>query len=214
MRRLQLAVTVLTLVFASLSSTRLAEAQVIVRPWARPYYRVPGYGKRNAAANGMANLIRAQSQAAVNYEQARSIYLDNRQKWAQNYYKNREEHQAHVVREQERTKHSADSLTAAAKSDVPAPLGADALDPATGRITWPAILRGPDFAAPRTQLDGLFALRATSSFGEANAGRIHAAALEMTARLRDRIGEIPPKPYLAARKFLDSLDYTSQAPAG
>ena len=213
MRRILLAVISL-LTVAFVLPPHLADAQWVVRPWYHPRYR---RGYRSGAGNymnGMVNLIRAQSQAAVNYEQARSKYIDNKQKWTQNYMKMKEERQAFDARQREQSKHSPDTLAAAARSDLPATLGADALDPVTGRITWPDILKGPDFAGPRARLDELFELRAKTGSGAMNVDKIHAAAMEMTSRLRNRIEEIPAKHYIAGRKFIDSLDYTAQSPAG
>src|SRR5262245_43245295 len=123
--RLCLVFSLLTI--AALVPAESADAQWVVRPWYHPRYR--RYGN---SANGMANLISAQSQAAVSYEQARSKYIDNKQKWTQNYYKMREERQASLARQHEADKHPPDSLASAAKEDLPPPLGADALDPVTG----------------------------------------------------------------------------------
>lgn len=215
MIRPQLALVFVLLMIAALLPADVAEAQWVVRPWYRPRYRRSyGYGNRGSYANGMANLIRAQSQAAVNYEQARSKYIDNKQKWTQNYYKMREERQGYLVRQHEKDKHSPDSLASAAKDDLPPTLGADALDPVTGHITWPAILKGPAYTAQRTRLDELFELRAKTSGGAGNYDQVHAAAMEMTAKLRERIDEVPSKQYVAGRKFIDSLNYTAQNPAG
>src|SRR5262249_45667798 len=135
-----------------LFSAHVAEAQWIVRPWYRPHYR-RSYGYRGSYVNSMANLIRAQGQASLTYEQARGKHVVNMQKGTETYDKMREERQAALARQHEREKHSPDSRTAAAKSDVPATLGADTLDPVTGRITWPDILNGPEFATQRTKLN-------------------------------------------------------------
>jgi hypothetical protein len=213
MNRAAIVAIVLLLTLGTLLTAQVADAQWVVRPWYRPRYR-RSYGYHGSYANGMANLIRAQAQATLTYEQARGKYIENKQKWTENYYKMREERQAALARQHEREKHSPDSLTAAAKSDVPATLGADALDPVTGRITWPGILKGPDFTTQRTRLDELFELRAKTSNAALNMDKIHVATMEMTTKLRDRIDEIPAKHYIAARKFLDSLDYTAHNPSG
>ena len=215
MRRILLTVISL-LTVAFLLPPHSTDAQWVVRPWYHPRYRRYGGYRYGAGsyANGMANLIRAQSQAAVNYEQARSKYIENHQKWTQSYMKLKEERQAFDARQREQSKHSADSLTTAAKADVPPTLGSDALDPVTGRISWPDILKGPDFAVQRTRLDELFELRAKTGSGSMNVDRIHAATIEMNAKLRSRIEDIPPKNYIACRKFIDSLDYTAQSPSG
>ncbi len=217
MVRASLVLTALVLTIASLLPAEVAEAQWIVRPWYRPRYRRSFYGYRNNYGNSMANLIRAQGQAALSYEQARGKYIENKLKWTQNYIKMKEERQAYDARQRELKKqaaHSPETLAASAKADVPPMLGADALDPVTGHITWPDILNGPDFAADRTRLDQLFELRARTGTAAMNVDKIHIATREMTEKLRNRIEEIPTKPYITARKFLDSLDYTAQTPAG
>jgi hypothetical protein len=217
MHRAPLVVTIVLLTIPTLLPAEVAEAQWIVRPWYRPRYHRAYYGYRNNYNNSMANLIRAQGQATLSYEQARGKYIENRLKWMQNYVKMKEERQAYDARQRELKKqsaHSPETLATAAKSDVPPALGADALDPVTGHITWPDILKGPDFSADRTRLDQLFELRATTSSGAMNMDKIHVATREMTEKLRNRIEELPTKHYIAARKFLDSLDYTAQNPAG
>jgi hypothetical protein len=213
MLRHTLVLSLVVSTFATLLPVQSADAQWVVRPWYRPRYRRYGY-RYGGYANGMANLIRAQSQAAVNYEIARSKYIDNKQKWTQNYYKMREERQATLAREHEAQKHSPESLESAAKDAVPPTLGADALDPVTGRITWPDVLKGAEFATPRNRLDQLFELRATTSVGVGNYDQIRVAAMEMTSKLREQIDALPAKQYIAGRKFLDSLVQTAQTPAG
>jgi len=214
MIRTLLVLGLVLLSLATLLPTESADAQWVVRPWYRSRYRRGyGYGYGNYA-NAMANVIRAQSQAAVNYEVARSKYIDNKQKWTQNYYKMREERQATLAREREASKHSPESLASAAKDAVPPTLGADALDPVTGHITWPDVLKGPEYTAQRSRLDELFELRAKTSVGVGNYDQIRSVAMEITTKLRDRIEALPAKQYIAGRKFLDSLVQTAQMPAG
>lgn len=183
--------------------------------------RRSGSGYGNSYGSGLANVIRAQgqyqllqSQAMLTNEQVRSAYLDNKQKWTQNYFQMREQHQTYVQQIHDKNKHSAETLTGAAKSEVPQPLATNALDQVTGRITWPESLRGSEYAALRTRLDDLFAVRAKTNGGTANAQKIHAAAQEFSAKLRENIEAIPVRNYVAARKFLDRLDFTAQTPAG
>lgn len=214
MKRSQIAAVSLVVAVIALLVVNPADAHAGVRWWYPSRYRRPNYGYGNSYANSMANLIRAQSQAALNYEQARGKYIENKQKWTQNYYKMREERQAHLAKAQAEGKHSIETMEAVAKSDIPPLLGSDVLDPVTGRITWPLVLQGADFAAQRTRLEQLFEMRATTGTGFGHVDQIHAAAMEMTSKLRNRITEIPAKQYIAGRKFLDSLDYTAQNPTG
>src|SRR5438128_828828 len=94
MHRTKLVVGLLVLTIASIILLNVADAQY--------GYRRYGYGHGGTVEsnymNGMANVIRAQgqvnaynAQAAINYEQARSKYLDNKKKWTENYYQMKEE---------------------------------------------------------------------------------------------------------------------------
>src|SRR5262249_29889211 len=146
-------------------------------------YGFGGYGGGTAAGNymqGMSTVIRSageynllSSEAGINNEEMRSKYLDNRKKWTQNYLQLREERMQLEAQKREMTRHSADTVAASAKSAAPRPLGSSALDPVTGQITWPELLRGDEFAAQRTELEKLFELRAKTGQGEATTLKIH-----------------------------------------
>jgi len=193
-----------------------ANAQLVRRGYGyRSYYHRSGYRYNSGSyANNMANLIRAQSQAAVNYEQARSQAIENQKKWAANYFKMKEERQAYEARQHEKNKPSAATLDAVARSNHPAALGSDVLDPVTGHITWPESLKNNDYAKQRAELDDLFAQRAKMSQSEATAFKIHAVTIEMQDALRKNIENMPSGVYMSARKFLDSLDYAGHSHAG
>jgi hypothetical protein len=195
-----------------------ANAQLVRRGYGyRPYYHRYGYGYRynpGSYANSMANLIRAQSQAEVNYQQARSQAIDNQKKWAANYFKMKEERQAYDARQHEKNKPSAATLEAVARSNHPAGLGSDVLDPVTGHITWPESLQNSEYSRHRIELDELFAQRAKTSQSEATAFKIHAVTIEMQDALRKNIENMPSGVYMSARKFLDSLDYAGHSHAG
>ena len=203
----------LFLAIATILATSVADAQIV-----RPYYNRNrnygrGYGTGNNA-NGMANVIRAQAQANLSNEQARSVHLDNQKKWAQNYFKMKEERQEYEARQKEKNKPSAETLAAVAKSNLPRELGSDALDPVTGHITWPELLQGSDYTAHRSELEQLFAQRAQTSQAAATTYKIHAVTAELANQLREHIQDVPAKDYMSARKFLDSLDYAAHTHAG
>jgi hypothetical protein len=202
-------------VIGTVSLTEFADAQLVSRSGYRSYYRRSGYGYNSGSyANNMANLIRAQSQAAVSDEQARSLAIDNQKKWAANYFKMKEERQAYEARQHEKNKPSAATLDAVARSNHPAALGSDALDPVTGHITWPETLQNSEYGAHRSELDELFAQRAKTSQSESTAAKIHAVTIELQDQLRKNIENMPSGTYMSARKFLDSLDYAGHSHAG
>ncbi|HEY2251102.1 MAG TPA: hypothetical protein VGH74_08580 [Planctomycetaceae bacterium] len=202
------------LAIAIVCETRIADAQYVVRPYYRSRYRYRyGSGAGNYA-NNMANIIRAQAQANLVNQQARSVAIDNRKKWAQNYFKMKEERQEYDARQKEKHKVSPETLAAVAKSNLPHELGSDALDPVTGHITWPEVLRNSDYAGHRTELEKLFAERVKTSQAAATAENIHAVTAELAEQLRRHIADVPAKDYMTGRKFLDSLDYAAHSHAG
>lgn len=172
------------------------------------------YGGGTAAGNylqGQSQVIAAKGQyneqtsrAMINNEEARSKYIDNEKKWTDTYFAMREENQAHEDEKLRRDKHSQETLDAAARAGAPKPLSSEALDPLTGKIHWPDALRGADYAAPRTEIDRLLQLRATTS-GDGTGMRIRQSASQMTDILKSHIRDMPANDYMAARKFLDSL---------
>jgi hypothetical protein len=179
-----------------------------------------GYGGGTAAGNymyGMSNVIRAEGQynlltsmAGVNNEEARSRYLDNRKKWQENYLQGQEQHQKMQAEKFARSRHSPEALAAAAASGVPRLLSPDALDPVTGHITWPEVLLADDYAAPRKELEQLFELRAKTTHTTGTSDKIRAATATLSEALRKNIMNVPANEYIAARKFLDSLDSSAR----
>lgn len=180
-------------------------------------YGYGGYGGGTAAGNylnGMSSVIRSEgeynlmtSAAGVNNEEARSRYLDNKKKWWDNYLQMSEQRSAIDAQRYAAAKHSPEALNVAAKSELPRALGPDMLDPVTGRITWPEVLQDSQFADQRKDIEQLFELRAKTSHSAGTGQKIRLATAKMSDMLRKEIQQIPANEYMAARKFLDSLDY-------
>src|SRR5436190_20932315 len=181
-----------------------------------------GFGGGKLEGNylqGMSQVIRAEgeynyntAQAGISFEEARSKYLDNQKKWSQNLFQMREERQRLAIQQREINKQSNETRAAAlaAKPPVYHGLGRNALDPVTGRLIWPQVLRGPEFDDARKEIDQLFELRAKTSQGAAMSDKIHETVQEMTMRLRSQIEKTPANQYMAAHKFLTALDYTTR----
>jgi hypothetical protein len=203
------------LAIANIFEGRIADAQFV----SRPYYRRSGsgnlYGYNPASyANAMSNVIRAQAQADLTNQKTRSLYLDNQKKWAQNYFKMKEERQEYDARQKEKHKVSPETRAEVAKLNLPRELGPDALDPVTGHITWPTALQHAEYSAHRTELDRLFAQRVQTGQAAGTVESIHAVTKKFAHQLRQHIEEIPAKEFMSGRKFLDSLDYAAQSHAG
>ena len=107
-------------------------------------------------SRGLANLLN--SEAAINTEEARSAYIDNRAKWTQTYFEMRQMNRQY--RQAERgPRPSAEDIYRYSKERLPDRLSPTELDPVSGAIEWPAILRGEEFAADREKMEELFAAR-------------------------------------------------------
>ena len=161
-------------------------------------------------AQGQANL--ANSAALINYQRARSSYIDNQVKWQQAY---------HVLRrgaenfwEQDRQARAAgrDRWLSSRGSGAPTRLTAAELNPQSGAIKWPEALRSPRFAPMRGRIEDVMEARrhSTTSTGSA---QLHQDLKDLSSTLRAEIHRLPPHEYMEARKFLDSLTHDCEYPA-
>jgi len=155
------------------------------------------------------------SLAAINYEEARRRYMQNRVQYVKDYFERRRINRE--AREYERgPRLTAEQLKAIARQARPQPLAAHQFDPATKSVLWPAALQGEEFAAARNAVDA-----AIKKWRGANAGAggvvhrtVKAAVAEMRGTLKTKIRSMGPAEYMAAKKFLRSLEYdASQIPS-
>jgi hypothetical protein len=192
-----------------------AASQVAFSPW---FMGGGGsYGGGTADGNfmfGMSQVIRAEgdynlqtAQGMINYEEARSKYIENVNKWTQAYFQMREANQAYQIERAQRNRHSPETMALVAASDRPRRLDSDELDPVTGRISWPEGLMGERFAELRADIEHNFELRAWTSRSPGTAAKIHDDARLMTDLLREEIENMPAREFIEARKFIDALDY-------
>jgi len=210
----------MTAIFMTTLASATANAQVAISPW---FVGGGYYGGGTADGNfmfGVAQIIRAEgdynvatTQGAINYEVARSKYIENANKWTQAYFQMREANQAFRIQERERNRHAPEVLAQAAAAELPRRLGSDELDPVTGRIMWPEVLMGEEYAALRSDLERLFEIRAWTSRSRETAAKIHDDTHAMMDLVRMHIEELPANDFIAARKFLEALDYSVVTPA-
>lgn len=177
---------------------------------------------QQGAAEGMASVIRSEgyanlknSEAAKNWQEARSMDIDNKMKWTETYFEmrktNREARAAEdgppVTQEQ---------AIRMAKMAAPPRLGSTQLDPVTGHIEYPPVLRDDIFAPNRQELDGLFAKRAASggSVQYEEIRQMQDAVSKFIDVLRQNVGNYAAGDYGRARTFLDSLAREARMPAG
>jgi hypothetical protein len=204
--------------------------------WADHPYPYYGFGTYYAgatpystAAHGFADVVRSAgvynlltSEAAINWEKARKLAIDNRLHWTQTYFEMRR-----INREARRAAylalnppHTQEDFIRYAQADAPKRLSSSQLDPITGYLAWPRLLLRPEFAELRRDLEKLFALRATAggAIGNEAYDQILYLVEIMQRKLQDSVGTVKgaaaANDYLQARKFLESLAHEARFPSG
>jgi hypothetical protein len=147
------------------------------------------------------------SLAAINYEQARSQYLDNVAKATQIRWERKRLAESERAKDRAQALAARDRYLAAKKSGALPRLEPDQLDPNSGELFWPEALLDDEYFRCRQKLEKLFLLRTHASKPRHVSREIAAASQEMKSLLKTNIRELSPNEYIAARKFLDSLAY-------
>lgn len=185
-----------------------------------------GYGGYHAsteaegAFRGLADLNRSigdnrymTSLAAINAQEAWSRAIDNKQKAVETYFQIKQINRAarEAARPQPLTYTQYAKL---AKQEAPERLSDADYNRVMGRLSWPAVLAGDDFAAERAGVDQAFVGRKAQDVGVST--NFHRDVRELTAvmhaKLRERMGTMSDMEYIAARKFLSSVAFESQQP--
>jgi hypothetical protein len=177
---------------------------------------------QQGADEGIAQVVRAQgytnlknSEAAKNWEEAKTLEIQNRMRWTETYFEmrktNRDSRAAEagppVTQEQ---------AIRMAKMAAPPRLGSTQLDPVTGHIDYPRALMSSIYESYRTQLDKLFSDRAASggSTQYEEYQQIQKVISQFIEALKQQVKATPAGDYGAARTFLDSLANEMRFPAG
>jgi hypothetical protein len=178
----------------------------------------PGYYSPSTAgeslARGRADVVRSQgqflldsSQAASQFETARSQNIDNRYKATQAYFdlrrKNREGRAAEAG-----PRPTQEDLVRWAQAGKPKPLTASDLNPANGDLDWPKALTISAFDADRKAIQS--AVTDSVHYGGLSMNKtaeLKSRIASMQAGLKDRIKDYDPNTYLAGKNFLQSLAY-------
>ncbi len=171
-------------------------------------------------ARGMADVIRSQgmynlstSEAAINMTEAARRDMKNRDRWTDTYFGMRQKNRDYRAAER-RPRATREDWIRYAQMGKPRQLSPSELDRVTGDVQWPRLLMQPQFASYRAELDPLFAKRA--EYGESTWDdymRIDRKTKEMQAELKKMIKHIPPQDYMAAKRFLEGLNYENKLPA-
>jgi hypothetical protein len=175
-----------------------------------------------AAAYGMSEMMRAQgyenlqnSEAAKNWEEAKTLEIKNRLLWTETYFQMRQENRERRAAEAG-PRVTQEQAVRMARMAAPPRLGSTQLDPVTGHIAYPLILTNDIYKPYRDQLDSLFARRAASggSIQLSDFQAIQQTVSQFIDALRSRVKDYPAGDYGRARSFLDSLAHEASRPAG
>ncbi len=209
-----------------LRKATLTIALVLTASTAWGQYWVNGYnsGPSTAAqsyATGYADVVRAAGEAEVNdsiaagnYADARSKEIDNRLKATQTYFQMKD------INKKWQEANKIPPLTQEeayrwAKAMSPKRTTSTQLDPVTGKIIWPIILRDTPYKDATDQLDAIFSARVTQ-------GALNGSQYAQVQKLHDDILSTMTanaKNYkdvdiIAAKNLIDSLQYEARFPAG
>ena len=180
----------------------------------------PGYygggTPAGSAMNGMASAISAAgsynlstSEAAINMTQAQKAAMQNDQLYANTYFEMRAANRAARAAENG-PKPTMEQLVRIAQQGAPRPLPTGALDPVSGGVAWPELLKTADYDPQRTELNELFAKRAElGGLGFSDQTKARQAVDGMFATLKGQIRSVPSDQYVASRSFLNSLVYAA-----
>ena len=177
---------------------------------------------QQGADYGMAAVVRAQgyanlqnSEAAKNWEQAKTQEIQNRMRWTETYFEMRKTNTAARAAE-EGPPVTQEQAIRMAKSAAPPRLGSTQLDPVTGHIEYPIVLMDKVFTPYRTDLDKLFSDRAASggSLQYEDYQSIQHTISKWIDVLKARVKDYAAGDYGRARTFLNSLTHEITFPAG
>jgi hypothetical protein len=213
--------TALAGVFA-VATTSMAVAQngVITTPINNWSYLRHSSTATEGFLRGQATVIQAAGEAsylnsiaAVNYQEAARRRIENHNLYVQKYFENRE------ANYQFREKYASapptkEQWARITDASLPDRLTAEQYDPATGRLVWPHILRGDEYAAFRNRIDELIANRTPDNSGDGSPSQRELSELisGMKILLKNNIDTVTTSQYGSAKWFLLSLEYEAQLP--
>jgi hypothetical protein len=187
-------------------------------------YNRGGYASTagQAAAYGMSEMMRAQgyqnlqnSEAAKNWEDAKTQEIQNRLRWTETYFEMRKVNRESRAAEQGPPVTQEQAIRMA-KMAAPPRLGSTQLDPVTGHISYPIVLMDDVYTQYRNRLDKMFSDRAAAGgsmqYGEFK--EIQSTVSQFIDVLKQHVKDYAAGDYGKARTFLDSLAREASMPAG
>jgi hypothetical protein len=192
--------------------------------WGQFGYGWPGYGGYYAStagegfAIGMADMVRSAGMATLmtakasdSFEDARSKYIDNQVKATEGFVERQRMLKSYHA-SLRKPPPSSEQLYRLAQQGLPKSLTASQLDPVTGKIAWPVVLRDEPFDSYRESAQKFFedAVANPQTFSYGSYNHLREASTECLAELTARIKEYSPNDFIQAKKFIESLTYAAQ----
>jgi hypothetical protein len=162
-------------------------------------------------AAGSRNLMNAQALGFV--EDARKKNIDNRMYGTEAYFQMRKTNKEARDAEKGPPATKAD-LERYARQRAPQRLSPSELDPLTGAIAWPAVLRDEEYNADRAKIEAMYQQRASAGFlTGAQRGEAQQTMGSLTSSLKKNLRNYVPQDYVQAKKFIEGLNYELFAPS-
>lgn len=169
-----------------------------------------------AYAFGVSSILRGQgqynmatAQAAIAQQQAEQLYIQNRVAATKAYFDLRQMNRDY--RAQERGQVNQQSLAQYYEQQKPKKLPPSQLDPVTGKIGWPVLLRSEEYKPYRDEMDAYFKLWAHHQ--DFSYSDVRKTADAMQNQLRKHIDDLPSQDFEDAHKFIETLAYEGHYPA-
>lgn len=186
-----------------------------------PSYLSGGYGWDSGAstaqesyARGLADVIRARSeaqlygaQATTEMEQARRAYIQNRNLAAESFVERRRLRDEYRETADNTFYKSKEKLAAYVEGKKTQPLSSSEFDPTSGDLSWPYVLSLPEDQDRREQITRAFEIRAKE--GGLDPSEVREASnliVEWRNALSDRTDEFSMSELASAARFLNRLN--------
>lgn len=167
-------------------------------------------GYSGGLASGIGQAREDTSEAAENYANTAHMMQENHNYAVNSYYANKDEHDAYVAAHREKPM-TAEERAKVQNAADPGRLSSAQFDRSTHVITWPALLRDPNFADTRQKLDHLFDERTPANSGAAsdNYLAIKQASDDMMKELDTRLRKdnLPAHTFIICEHFINSVAY-------
>ncbi|HEY5315683.1 MAG TPA: hypothetical protein VIK18_24345 [Pirellulales bacterium] len=169
-----------------------------------------------AYAYGVGAIVRSQgqynmmtAQAAVAAQQARQLAIQNRVDATKAYFELKQINKD--VQNSQRGRASQQSMAHYYDQQKPKKLPPSQLDPVTGQIGWPVLLKAQAYQPYRDQMQAIFKLWAHHQ--DVNHSEMLKASQAMQAELKSHIDDLPPQDFEDAHKFIETLAFEAHFPA-